>query len=184
MTIETLLQRVLLSYTFWDRMIFFYYGCVTHVPHTLDILWRTKAELCVCVMLPTRCVWWWCPGSWAVWSEPEAAPQWGWAAGTAAGSPCCYLWSCCTNPGCSVWLETQRNTGLLQVFSLSSTWCSLDSKVSEISFSWIWSGTEQTNWNIMDKYVNRELCQVMVAENWESHWIQEQPFIHNSFFIA
>lgn len=77
--------------------------------------------VCVCERereIPTLCAWWWCPGSWAVWSEPKAAPQWGWAMGWAAGSPCCYWWNCCTNPGCSVWLEnTQENAGLLNVFA-------------------------------------------------------------------
>lgn len=49
MTIECLLQSVQLSYRFWDRMIL-YYGCVTHVLHKLDILWRIKLCVCVCYL--------------------------------------------------------------------------------------------------------------------------------------
>lgn len=40
MTIETLLQRVLLSYTFWDRMIFFLlwlcYTCASYTGHPVE----------------------------------------------------------------------------------------------------------------------------------------------------
>lgn len=107
--------------------------------------------VCVCVRereIPTLCAWWWCPGSWAVWSEPKAAPQWGWAMGWAAGSPCCYWWNCCTNPGCSVWLEnTQENAGLLNVFAANRRACSLNCKANQISYSWIWSGTWVTAGN-------------------------------------
>lgn len=98
--------------------------------------------------IPTLCAWWWCPGSWAAWSEPKAAPQWGWATGWAAGSPCCCWWNCCTNPGCSVWLEnTQENAGLLNVFAANRRARSLNGEAKQISYSWIWSGTWVTAGN-------------------------------------